>query len=180
MNTIGLGTMQVTGIAAPPDLPPEVIGMLRAMADPDLAKQLLEHQAAWDVAHEANAKQLARATKVKDLDKAIETAQAKATEAGKTLEDARLEAAGILKSARMEADEIVAESKKSRDGIADAHEELRRQGVRLASENDAIKTARAEVDKARVEVSTLREQVKRELTEIAARKAALNAALEDV
>ena len=114
MNTTGLGPMQVTGIEAPPALSDEVVGMLRAMADPTLAQQLIDHQSAWEKAYADNAKQLARAKKIADLDKAKATAEAKAHEAGRTLEEARAETDRILKAARVDADNIVHEAEPHR------------------------------------------------------------------
>lgn len=149
-------------IPPPPTMPDDVIGLLRLVANPEHAQRLLDHQQSWEDAHAANAEQLARMTKIKDLDNAKARVAAKEAQVDEALAGARAQASAMVEDASSRAAAIVSEANTQREGLAEQQQALDRLKAELLERAAAIEEAEADVAARRAEVNALHAKAKAE------------------
>ena len=146
----------IVAITAPPAQGDEIIGLLRLCADPELAKKLAEHQEAWEEVYRKNGALLKKASKIKDLDAAKETLDAKLAMASTAEANAKRIADETIAGAKSKAAEIESTARHAFDGLDERNASL---DARV-SDLDAVEAALVEREKkvARAEAAVDKEK----------------------
>jgi len=138
--------MGQVGISPPPPVvPDEVLGLLRLVADPDLASKLLAQRAEWAKAHEANEKLVAKIKQKGKLDQLVAGAEHRALEVDRALAKAKADAEGIVSGAKLEALALREDARIAADDAKADRATAKREAIDAADALEAANIMRTEV-----------------------------------
>ncbi len=170
---IGTGTIT---IQPPPTLPDDAMGLLRVLANPELAQMLLEHRKQWETAAQANAAVLKDIAKHKNVVDAQKRADDRLDQADAKLREAQERAEDIIGAANEEADDIVARAKAAHDGLDIKRKDIDARNEALQAHDAKLTRREADLDAREQALQQGLHELKERVREYERRKAAILAA----